>query len=228
LALAVLGLLAVQFCFLALIAWKMLIPDRIESQSATPEYVALLEETVDSLVAARRREADVDAKTAVLNEVVGKISPDGQGLVNSLVEKNQEVGELRSSVRGQQSLLRELDSAISDLQRDLEGSQLREERLVEKYERLQTVLIGERQTQDKQRQELALLSSRLAKYEDPPQEADAAAQTEWYYNRVWLSLGGTLLVLAVCGSVAAFLRYKKGTLDFQEDAEEGLDSTNNL
>lgn len=110
---AILGMLSLQFCFLMLLTWRLLLP--ADADSPTNSAVVAIQESVDRLEETRQREADVDAKLQVLELVVRQGNNAPAGILKSLAEQQALADELRTSLRAQQSLARELDGKSADL-----------------------------------------------------------------------------------------------------------------
>ena len=93
LAVAVLGLLTMQFLVLALIAWRILMPDGAAA-AARP--------------ATNGRGRELAAQRAVLDRVIGKLDVAPDGIVQDLEQERQKNEELQSSNLGLLAQVREM------------------------------------------------------------------------------------------------------------------------
>jgi proteasome lid subunit RPN8/RPN11 len=110
---AIMAMLTVQFCFLALVAWKILAPlSDAESATARDKQLQAIEERLADIAAIRSEQARLDAQRAVLDQVLGEVNVAPQGLVTSLMEERQRVAELESSVLDKGSRVREAEAAL--------------------------------------------------------------------------------------------------------------------
>ena len=149
LLIAVLSSLTIQLCVLALIAWRVLAPSPLATSPDVAQQLASLQREWADQAEMRQREAEVSAKLAVLDEVVGRVPGGQQGLATSLAEKTREVDELRGSHRGHLALEAELDARITGLQSELRGAQARGERLAGELKDLRTSLAALRQEDER-------------------------------------------------------------------------------
>jgi proteasome lid subunit RPN8/RPN11 len=123
--LAVVGMLSIQFCFLMLITWRLL---PVERSGLPMEAAAAGRSDQQPSTALHQREAELDAKLAVLELVVRQGSDAPAGVLKSLTEQTAEAHELRTSLRAQQSLARELDQKVVGLESSLADARRRDER----------------------------------------------------------------------------------------------------
>ena len=110
---AILGMLSLQFCFLMLLSWRLLLP--ADGSERAKSDVAQMKASIDQLADARQREADIDAKLQILEMVVRQGSNAPEGVLKSLSQERSLTEELRASLRGQQSLTRELEGKTNQL-----------------------------------------------------------------------------------------------------------------
>lgn len=184
---AVLGMLAIQFCFLMLLAWKLLIPaDSAEEDKPSKEIVAL-QESIQSLADAQRRGSEIDAKIEVLDRVIGDWNGSPAPLVESLVKRTTEASELRDSVRAHKALENELDAKLKQLNRTLEDTKNREEKLKAREKTLEV-------TAKKRSKQIDDLKKELAAYKPSSDDEDGDGEsggTNWR----WI-VGGAVAVVA--------------------------------
>jgi proteasome lid subunit RPN8/RPN11 len=221
---AVLGLLAVQFCFLVLIAWRMMSPPAAQTPEGTQQQLALLKRSTEALSEARRRDAETETKIEVLDQVMGRL--DGakqQGLVRSLAERTSEVEELRASVRGHQALEKQLDDQLAGLQAELESAELFGKRVGEERDDLRNDVSNLKSRNKLQREKIATLEEKLASYESPPDDGETSPDDVETWHWAWIVLGAALVALVLGGCTAALLRGKKNRSDLEESSEECLE-----
>ena len=196
--LAVIGMLALQFCFLALIAWKMIGPpigdDKVSDTAALVQKLDAYLETRDAEV---REAAQQRVYDRILRELKG--APDGTAAQIAAQE------ELLERARTEGPLFRareqELVAAVEDGQKDIDALKNKLDEMTttakswqDKHERL-LVTAKEQQT-------------RLKSLENKPEdEKGEAAGTFLGIRTLWWVIGGSIVVL---GAVAWGLTYVAG------------------
>ncbi|MDA1050074.1 MAG: Mov34/MPN/PAD-1 family protein [Planctomycetota bacterium] len=215
---AVLGMLTVQFCFLALIALRMLSPAEPRAESQPAKDVAALQASIERLGEVHRRESEIDAKIEVLDRVVGQWDGTPDGVLQSLSEKTSETKELREGLRAHEALERELDASVAELKSQLEDAKGRERSLE------QEIAIFHAKSRDDQAV-LADLEARLAALEKPKVTAaatsDVARESKWDWR--WIAGIATTVVAAL--AVAAFAIPRRDR-DNEVSSEESAEETN--
>lgn len=220
---AVFGMLSLQFCFLMLIAWRLLPP--IGDGSNRPD-VAAIKDSVDRLAAVRQRETEVDAKLEVLEMIVRQGTNAPQGVLKSLADEKALTEELRGSLRGQQSLSRELNGKVTDLESSLAEAKRRDERQQAEVAGLETKLAELTSRLEESRAELGANKQRK-------ELAEAAEGRSWWSiamdNSKTVGLGAILGALTIGAVLAVAQRLKKPGSDNQRGDESGNASqeTNN-
>jgi len=197
--LAVLGMLTLQFCLLALIAWRLLVPAKPQQQPAAAKQIAALQTSLDQLAEAQRTRAEIDAKLEVLDSVIRSGDGSSGPLLESLAAKTAEVNELRSNVRAQEALATELDTKIARLGADLSDAAGRERRLDKVVASLEAQ--GRRA-----KQRIQDLETDLAEFK-PAQDGEKAAEEAnsglAAFDLKWVVGGIAIVLIAV--AIAAFL-----------------------
>lgn len=207
----VVGILTMQFCFLMLIAMRMLNPVEPATSSQPSRDVAALQASIERLGEVNRRESEIDAKLEVLDRVVGQWDGTPDRMLRSLSEKTSETKELREGLRAHEALERELDATVADLNAQLENSQGRE-RLLEK----EIAIFKAKSRSDAEK--LADLESRLAALEKPADtsslDSEGASEAKWD----WRLIAGIVGLVVVALAVVAVAFPKRG--EEQENASE--------
>jgi len=214
---AVLGMLTMQFCFLLLIAMRMLSPAEPAADSRSSQDIAALQASIERLGEVNRRESEIDAKLEVLDRVVGQWDGTPDRMLRSLSEKTSETKELREGLRAHEALERELDGNVAALNSQLEDAQGRERSLAKE------IAIFKAKSRDDQAK-VTELESRLAAFEKPMETAattsDDARESQWYRDWKWIAGIATTVVVAL--AVAAFAIPKRD-IEKQIESEETAD-----
>ncbi|MBI2481446.1 MAG: hypothetical protein HYV60_23240, partial [Planctomycetia bacterium] len=196
--LVVVGMLTMQFCFLLLIAMRMLSPVEPDSSSQTSRDVAAVQASIERLGEVNRRESEIDAKLEVLDRVVGQWDGTPDRMLRSLAEKTSETKELREGVRAHEALERELDAKVTDLSSQLDDAKGRE-RLLEK----EIAIFKAKSRSDAEK--LADLETRLTALEKPAETAvldsDDTDKAKWDWRWV-VGIVGLVVVALVIVAVA--------------------------
>ncbi|MEX0819808.1 MAG: Mov34/MPN/PAD-1 family protein [Pirellulaceae bacterium] len=211
---AVVGMLTMQFCFLMLIAWRVLGPTEPAGPAQSASDIATLQASIERLGEVNRRESEIDAKLEVLDHVVSQWDGTPDRMLRSLSEKTSETKQLREGLRAHEALERELDADVAELNSRLEDAKGRE-RMLEKE-----IAIFKAKSRDDQTK-LADLEERLAALEKPAETAapasDKIADSKWD----WRWIVGIAATIVVALAVAAFTIPKSGVKD--EDLAEESD-----
>ncbi len=182
---AMMASLAMQFCFMTLLAWKLLVPSDVEtvakndSGEATKEFLRRLD--VD------RQVAEVKAEKQLLDRLVSRWDGTPKPFLDSLMESQKLADELKSHVIAHQAHERELERIGAKTQIDLSDSQGREQTLVDDVARLEEQIAALKQQNAEQREWIHSSNDSLAG------DTAVADKANWYYRpAVW---GG---IVAVC------------------------------
>lgn len=200
---AVLGLLALQFCFLALLAWRILLPPEPAEESVSAKELTSLHESIAELSQVQQQRAEIDTKLEVLDEVFSQQDGAPARLVTSLAAKTDEAKELRNNLRAQAVLLEKLDADIQELKNEQTN---REGRI----KSLEASINRYKESVDARDERIGELKERLAAFEDSASgeaakdsEAAAASTPRWQW------IAGASVVILVVLAVAAYLIPKK-------------------
>jgi len=217
---AVLGMLAMQFCFLMLIAWRLMLAPADTGVSPPAEELAAIQASIDRLSQVQQQQADVEAKTRILDGIVSQWPDTPEGLVGSLTEKESEIEQLRGNVRAHQAFEEKLDSQIKTTKSKLALAEYREESLKQQIDTLQEKMDQLQDREQEPKEEVDSLGNKLAS-----DEADEGKGFLGSLHWTWIALGATLGALAVGGIVASVLHQKSNEDDYS-DAEESSRETN--
>lgn len=189
----IVGMLALQFCVLALIAWKMVDP---AGASLTGKPAAAADEELAELKAAVAAKAAADAalekvrlRTEMLDQVAADLRSAPPGFVERMQEKFDQTEELRQNAENRESKVRELQTSLDEVSTKLKltegNANLERERLNNQIGVLETKL--DSLTKDKER-----LLARIDVL-DPPKttktdEGEKAGEASG--NSLWWYIGG--------------------------------------
>jgi hypothetical protein len=192
-------MLCLQFCLLALIAWKMVDP-RIGSVTlgdADAELAELKE------VVAARAEADaalqkLKLRSEVLDQVTSEVKGTAPGFVERLQEKYDQTQRFAADVETRDSRIRELERTLAAETSILRNAKAKSEgergRLKNQVDDLTSKLASVQKENES-------LAARIAKYE-PPKPADPATggdekATAAADPSIWWYVGGGILAAVV-------------------------------
>ena len=212
---AIVGMLTMQFCFLMLIAVRMLSPAAPTADPRPAKDMAALQASIERLGEVNRRESEIDAKIEVLDRVVGQWDGTPDHVLRSLSERTSETKELREGLRAHEALERELDASVAELNLQLEAAKGRERSLENE---IAVFKAKSRADQSK----LSELEKQLAEFEKPIEAAietsDDASESNWDWR--WIVGIGTTVVAAL--ALAAFAIPKRDA-DEENRPEEAAD-----
>jgi len=219
---AVLGMLTMQFLFLALIAWKMIAPGGSEptEEDKQSEQVAVLVERLDRLVAAGQRSQEVDSQLKVLDRVVAELgegTPDG--LVRLLEQTQSENDRLKVDARVYRALEGKVKEDNDKLTTELKRSKDEEEYLNGRIARLNRSISDHEDKADNYQEQIAALEKKVKSHEDPDSEDDETAAGSNRKLWMWGSVGLLLAALIAIGVIMSFSR-READDEFEEIVDE--------
>jgi proteasome lid subunit RPN8/RPN11 len=191
-AVAVLGMLTMQFLVLALIAWRIVAPDSVAA--ARP---AAKEPAAGTELAAQR---------AVLDRVIGKLDVAPEGVVQTLEQERQKNEELQSSNLGLLAQVREITKTQQQTADQLESLTGKNEQLLATVDRL-------KEDRTTVRGQLNDLKEKLAQYEPAAGEDEEAEAgiVPWLERWKWYLGGFVVVVVAlVAGGYAYYAPVREG------------------
>jgi len=193
-SLAMLGMLAMQFCFLMLISWRVLFPpEPAATATLSARELASLQASIERLAELQQQKADIDAKLHVLDQVLQTWDGTSQPVVQSLVTKTTEAQELRSSLEAHEAQERQFETQLKDRDTKLAAA-AGQQRYLEKS------LASAQARLDSQADELDDLRGKLAQAEESGDAKDADQRIS-SDNWKWIA-GGVVVVAVILGTVA--------------------------
>lgn len=187
--LAIIGMLAIQACFVMLIAWRMLAPP--VAAPAKDEQIAKLEKKIEEINKQNDIELRMAAQTAVLDRVMTELKGEPRGLVNALEDREKTNAELRAALRGQ-------DALNNQLKTEKEKAELAAIAKAEALKREQTKL-------EETQEQLSEVETKLKELQEQAaaERKKEGKQTEIADNNLWWWIGGGIVALLALGGLAA-------------------------
>ncbi len=216
---AVLGMLTVQFLFLALIAWKIIAPGGSEpaDQEQQSKQVAVLVERLDRLAEAEERSREIDSQLQVLDRVVGQLGEGtAEGLVPMLEQLQSENDRLKADTRVYRAMEEKAKEESDELTTSLKRAKDEEDYLNTRIARLRQEISDNKAEASK---EIAALEKKLEPYEKPEEKDDKPATTSNRKLWMWGSLGLLLAALIAIGVIMSFSK-REDDEEFDETEEE--------
>jgi hypothetical protein len=217
--LAVLGMLTMQFLFLALVAWKLLTPPEPPATPPQAERLAAAVERDARSAALDRQARELDAQQRVLDQVIHELGQGrAEGVVRSLQEKQQESERLQQDARVYRGLEEKLRREHEELQNQLEQAGRDKTSLTEKLERVEASLTEARRSERALQAEVAAVRKELKEL-DAHSEAPPADPTVW----LW---GGAIAVAILAGvglAGAALCRRRRSAVSEAASYDAGTD-----
>jgi len=192
---AVLGMLTLQFCLLALIAWKLIVPAETGDRD---KLVALLAE--------KQVRAREDVQREVLKDLAADIKGNvPEGYTTSLQKRNAELREANERLsffeRDKKNLNRDLTAAEESLKETAE--KLKAETAEGK--KLNDDL---KKTHDKHKEEVASLKAQIKELKPDAKDDEKAVGTAGRTQMMWI-VGGTVVALALVAAGLALWQQNK-------------------
>jgi proteasome lid subunit RPN8/RPN11 len=196
--LIVLGMLTIQFCLLAILAWKVLLPTApAEAESTELAKVAKQLEVIATMTETQRQR---EAQAVVLDKVMKELRGTPQGLVQELTQREQENAALEASLLGQHALTEKHQNELVALKAETSAKTEHLERQVKRWkEDFEHLKASDEKKLDNLRAE-------LKKYKPETEEGDEEATA---VNWTWYWIGGALVALTALGFAAATLSYRQ-------------------
>jgi proteasome lid subunit RPN8/RPN11 len=222
---AVIGMLTMQFLFLALIAWRMIVPsgaDTAGEKDRPSKQVAALVERLDRLVEAERRSQEIDGQLQVLDRVVSQLG-DGtpEGVVRLLAEAERENETLKTDARVYRALEEKVNRDNEALASELKASRDDATYLSSRITKLDQT-ISEHEDREKQyREQIASLEKKLKSYQEPD-AVEKASEDDKRRIWIWGSVGLVVVALVALGVIMGFSK-RETEDDMFEETDEGVE-----
>ena len=194
---AMIGMLTLQFCLLALIAWKVIDPAgaALGGSASADEQLAELKQALEIRAEADAALEKLKWRTQMLDEVAAELKGTSPGFVERLTEKYDETQRLNDDIEARTAEKRVLEASLSEVQRKRSSAaslaSLEQERLNREIGLLEARL-------DKLGKENESLAERLAVHEPPKAKDGNDAPTQRW--SVWWYVGGGLLAAVILGA----------------------------
>lgn len=195
---AIMGMLVIQLCFLALIGWKMTMP--VGNQK--PDGIASIEKKLDAIVTARKQQADLDAQFQLLDHIVAKLPGGGQGVVEDLNNAQKQLIKADVDTRSRDDRILVLESRLKATGASLEGIKTKYEDLAE----LQKKLLEKHVSLKEEKQTLVLKVRELT----APDDEKDGSRFSWLKQNWYYAAGGTILLIVIAG-IAVFAGRREET-----------------
>jgi proteasome lid subunit RPN8/RPN11 len=204
---AVLGMLALQFCFLALIAWKLIGPPASEGEATD---TAALVAKIDAYLETRDAELRQETQERVFDRLLSELKGTPEGTAGRIADDEEFLALLRSEgprIRANEeklaATLTEREAETKELTDDVKKLKNANKRWQEDYQKLAA---------DFKDQKARLQA--LQKPADDEKEGEKAAAGLFGVSTIWWVLGGTVILL---GAAAWMFAARKPELPPEED-----------
>ncbi len=212
-SMAILGMLAIQACLVAVIAARLLWPP--ETSSEELRQMAALQQSIEQLAATRTAAADSRAQVEVLDRFLSAQHGTPEGVLQDLVEKTKTNTNLQDSLHGQVAFNEVLSESEAKLKRELQSSTDRGKYLEDRVASLTKSLDELKKKNANLQGDLAVATS-----PDGSTDADGADPEEGVSKWTMIGVGSAVAVLIAAGVAFAVAGNKKHDLDFDESSEE--------
>ncbi len=219
-SIAILGVLAMQACLIAVIAARLLMPP--EASTAELQQAAALQESIEKLAATRTAAADTRAQLEVLDRFLSAQHGTPAGVLEELAKKTKENTELQESLHGQVAFNAVLSESERKLKLDLASKSDRSKYLEDRVASLSKTIDELKKTNVNLQGDLVVAKN--------PDEAPKAATTDQEVGIskwTWIGIGSAVAVLFAAGIAFSVANAKKEELDFNESPDETSGETNN-
>jgi hypothetical protein len=206
--LAVIGMLALQFCFLALIAWKLIGPADGESNALAAKLDALIE-TRDADRERELAEAREEVRQRAYDRILSELKGTPEGTAGRIADDEELLAHLRNEsprIRAREAELeaavREHEQKTGELTANLDDVKTANKQWRDKYDALSVKF------KDQQ--------ARLKVLEKPAEENKDGKETAglWGIGTIWWVLGGAVILL---GAAAWLFTARKPELPSEEE-----------
>jgi hypothetical protein len=219
---AVIGMLTMQFLFLALIAWRMIAPspaDSADGKDQQAEQVTALVERLDRLVEAERMSQERDSQLQVLDRVVSELG-DGtpEGVVRLLAETKRENETLKTDARVYRALEEKVKRDNETLASELKATRDDATYLSNRIAKLDQKIFEHEDKEKEYREQIASLEKKLKSYKEPD-ALEKASEDDKRKIWIWGSVGLVVIALVALGVIMGFSKRETEDDMFQENKE---------
>jgi proteasome lid subunit RPN8/RPN11 len=198
---AVVGMLCLQFCLLALVAWKMVDPLAGGAAGSAASELSDLKEAIAAQDKAAATLEKAKLRTEVVDHVLSEMKGTGPGFIERMQEKFDQTQRLSADVEARDSQVRELQATVAEATNELKTSEaksrIEQDKLADRLEELDKQIASLTKNNES-------LTARLEKYEpkktDGEGEGEAASGTS--DRSVWWYVGGGVLAAIVVAAGA--------------------------
>ncbi len=213
---ALMGMLALQFCFLFLIAWKMLMPvEPGEAAAAQNKQLEALVAELEKQNAIRDRELAAEAQGRLIDRVLARLNQNTEGMAGELEARDLEIERLTAESAALGAVVRERQVLAAEKQTladRLADSETRAKNASEYYAKI-------RKESD---EKIAKLEKELAALKKPP-EAEGEQAAGWWPPS-WQLIGIiSAVVAALAGAIGLTLWFRRpewGDEELEEPKKE--------
>jgi proteasome lid subunit RPN8/RPN11 len=214
---AVVGMLCLQFCLLALVAWRMVDPRASGGAGSAGTELAELKEAIAAQDKAAATLEKAKLRTEVVDQFLSEAKGTPPGFVERMQEKFDQTQRLSADVEARDSQVRELQATLAQATNQLKAAEakadIEQKRLAGRLEELDKQVASLDKTNES-------LAARLEKYE--PKDADKTDKATAAADRsIWWYVGGGVLAAVVLVAGAWWGASLLG--EKPPEAEESLD-----
>ena len=185
---AVLGMLVMQFCLVALLAWRM---GAIPVAAANPEAGSTTDvrRVLDDWMADQRRVLEADAKLQVVDELLARTG-QGDSVASDIADRDLEITQLKASLLGLESARTKTDKELKEAISARQSAERRIETLGDK-------LTQKDKSLEKQRIKVSELEDEVAKLRGEPVNGDKDRFA--LFGNTWLTLAAVVGAITILG-----------------------------
>lgn len=229
---ALVGMMLMQFVFLAIIGWKVLVPpaapdDAEKEKKAEAKQFEKLEGKVDKLLAAERTKLEGEVQARVLQRIVTALGQGDGEIVQQFARQQRQLDRAESEKRGYQAMEREWLSERAQLNATVDSLKQQKQSLSARLE-LRNERISEYAKDLKSQREKAVrLEKQLAALKDKGNGADGAGKDERkLWNPVTIGIAVAVALLLTAAMVGVLVMQRREAMlgdevhDYDDEARD--------